>query len=169
MPETINEYLWQKRYDIKVRALTNRIYYQERGRLFEFREGFIKATSIVAGSVALARVAEPEIIQLCAAFITFASTLSLVFGYGQKARDSIKFSAEWALLEREIDQAGERDFTEHQINTWFARANEIEASEPSAHKRLLKRCHQRAVTALGGTMESSKSWLDLYCPVFLVP
>jgi hypothetical protein len=94
MPETINEYLWQKRYDIKVRALTNRICYQERGRLFEFREGFIKAASIVAGSVALARVAEPEIIQLCAAFITFTSTLSLAFGYGQKARESIKFSAE---------------------------------------------------------------------------
>ena len=169
MTETIDKYLWQKRYDIKVRALTNRIYYQERGRLFEFREGFIKAVSIAAGSVALAKVTDPDIIQYCAAFITLASTISLVFGYGQKARDSIKFSAEWAMLEREIDQAGERDFTEQQINTWFARANEIEASEPSAHKRLFKRCHQRAVKTLGGTMEFSKSWLDLYCPVFLIP
>jgi hypothetical protein len=70
------DYLWQRRYDVKVCALMNRIYYQERQRIFEW----------------------------CAAFITASSTASLVFGYGNKARDSVKRSAEWAKLERDIER-----------------------------------------------------------------
>lgn len=151
-----SDYLWQRRYDVKLRALMNRMYYQERQRIFENREGIIKAASILAGSIAFAKVADPEIIQWCAAFITAGSTLSLVFGYGNKARDSVKRSAEWAQLERDIDQVGERGFTEEQINQWFARANDLEAGEPSAHHLLLERCYERAIESLGGKAEKIK-------------
>lgn len=97
MSDENDKYLWQRRYDIKVRALTNRMYYQERQRIFDQREGFIKAASILAGSFAFAKVTDPKIIQWCAVIITGGSTLSLVFGYGNKARDSAKRSSAWAF------------------------------------------------------------------------
>lgn len=148
-----SQHLWQSRYDIKIRALMNRLYYQERQRIFEAREGMVRAASILAGSVAFAKIADPAVVQWCAALITVGSTLSLVFGYGNKARDSVKRSTEWAQLERDIDQVGERDFTEAQINQWRARANDLEAGEPAAHRVLLERCYERAVEALGGKAE----------------
>ena len=95
--------LWERRYEIKERALLNRMYQQERRRFYEGREGFIKAVSILAGSIAFANVADPAIIKWCAAFITGFSTASLVFGFGEKARDSVKRSAEWTQLERDIE------------------------------------------------------------------
>ncbi|MDD5322754.1 MAG: hypothetical protein PHD43_19510 [Methylococcales bacterium] len=164
-----NDYLWQRRYDVKVRALMNRMYYQERQRIFEWREGFIKAASILAGSIAFANVTDPEIIKWCAVFITAASTFSLVFGYGNKARDSVKRSAEWAQLERDIEQVGERDFTEENINQWFARANDIEAGEPAAHRILLERSYERAVEILGGEAEIKFNCFKRHFPPIMVP
>ncbi len=163
------DYLWKRRHDIKARALMNRMYYQERQRIFEFREGAIKAVSIVAGSIAFAKVTDPHILQTCAAFITLASTFSLVFGYGQKARDSIQRSIEWTQLEHDIDAAGERDFTEQHLNQWTARAHEIEAGEPSAHKILMERCWERTAEALGSTVESRLNFFTRHCPLLLIP
>ncbi len=165
-----HDYLWQRRYDIKKRALINRLYYQERQRIFESREGIIKAFSIVAGSIAFARISDPYLIQWCAAIITLGSTVSLVFGYGNKARDSVKRSAEWAQLEREIDQVGERDYTEAQLNGWFAQANDLEASEPSAHRILFERCYERTVENLGGTAEGIRlNFITRHCPIINLP
>jgi hypothetical protein len=169
MSDENSEYLWKRRYEVKVRALMNRMYYQERQRIFEWREGFIKATSILAGSIAFARVTDPEIIKWCAFFITTTSTCSLVFGYGNKARDSVQRSAEWAQLERDIEQVGERDFTEEQINQWFARANEIEAGEPAAHRILLERCYERAVEVLGGKAEIKLNSWTRHFPPLMIP
>lgn len=164
MSEEEHNYLWGRRYNVIVRALTNRMYYQERQRIFEWREGIIKAASILAGSVAFARVTEPVIIQWCVAFITLASTISLVFGFGNKARDSVKRSAEWALLERDIERIGERGFTEEDISEWLSRANEIEAGEPAAHRILFERCYERAVEALGGGAIIKLSTFERYLP-----
>ena len=169
MTDKNSDYLWERRYEVKVRALMNRMYYQERQRIFEWRESFIKAASILAGSIAFAKVADPQIIQWCAFIITGGSTASLVFGYGNKARDSVKRSAEWAQLERDIELIGERDFTEEQINQWFARANDIEAGEPAAHRILLKRCQERADEALGGKTDDKLGFFGRHFPPIMIP
>lgn len=163
------EYLWKRRYELKVRALMNRMYCQERQRIFEWREGFIKAASILAGSVAFAKVSSPELVQWRAAFIATASTASPVFGYGAKARDSVKRSTEWARLERDIELVGERGFTEEQLNQWTARADEIEAGEPAAHRILLERCYERAVETLGGKAEIKPGIFGRHFPPIMIP
>jgi hypothetical protein len=170
MNDENQRYLWQRRYDIKLRALMNRFYYQERLRIFECREGFIKAFSILLGSVAFANVSDQVIIKWCALLITFFTTISLVFGFGNKARDSAKRSTEWTLLEKDIEQVGERDFTEDHINQWAARANELEAGEPSAHKILLEKCLVRAEEALGGQSEKRElTFFQKYIPPIMIP
>lgn len=168
MNDESRQYLWNRRYKLKLRALMNRLYYQERQSIFEAREAFIKALSILAGSFAFVKVASPELVQWCVFMITAGNTLALVFGYGNKARDSVERSCQWCDLERDIEQAGERDFTEAQLNQWTATANEIEAAEPAPHKALLERCHARAVVALGGTLDTPLSlWLKVFPVMFI--
>ena len=162
------EYLWKRRCNVQQRALTNRIYYQERQRIFEMREGLVKIISLVAGSVAFAKVSEPRLVEWCAVAITGSSVASLVFGFGNKVRDSVKRSSDWALLERDIESAGERNFTEEQVDKWTARCNEIEAGEPAAHKALLERANIRACEAMGSN-PGKVSWWTRYRPVFFIP
>jgi hypothetical protein len=110
--------------------------------------------AILCGSLAFAKIAEPELVQWCAAAITVSSAASLVFGFGAKARDSARRNSEWALLDRDIESPGQRDFTESDLAKWAARCNEIESGEPAAHSGLMERCYQRACVALGQIPES---------------
>lgn len=168
MAEDEYVYLWGRKYNIIVRALSNRFYYQERQRIFELREGLIKAASILAGSVAFSKVFDPSVNQWAVAFITLASTFALVFGYGNKARDSAKRSTEWAQLERDIERIGQRDFTENDINEWASRANDIEAGEPAVHRVLFELCFERANEALGGNAEIKLKKFERYIPSILM-
>ncbi|MDN4038675.1 hypothetical protein [Massilia sp. YIM B02443] len=169
---TLDPDLWKhfcnRRSDIRLRALMNRMYYQERQRIFELREGLVKVVSLLAGSAALAKVADPQIVQWCAVVITANTAASLVFGFGTKARDSAKRSSEWALLERDIEARGERSFVEADLNTWCARCNEIEASEPAAHPGLLERCYIRACETLGSTPGKASFWRR-HRPAIFIP
>ncbi len=163
------EYLSNRRSDIRLRALMNRMYYQERQRIFEFRDGAAKAISLLSGSVAFANVTDALVVKYAAAIVTLVGAAALVFGFGSKARESAKRSAEWALLERDIESAGERDFVEAQLNEWAARCNEIEAGEPSPHLGLLERCYLRACEALGSKPTPSKLfWWQRHCPAIFI-
>lgn len=142
-------YLHQRRHSLKERALANRLYQQARQRIHELREGLVKAASLAAGSVALANVSTPTVVQWAAAVITVGTSASLVFGWGAKARDASRRAADWALLERDIEAAGERRFCEEQIDSWVARCNEIEAGEPAQNTILFARCSIQAAKALG--------------------
>ena len=162
------QYLWDRRVDLRVRVMMNRIYYQERQRIFEFREGMVKVASLVAGSVAFVNVADKDIVKLCVAIITASSVASLVFGFGAKARDSAKRSSEWALLERDIEARGERAFEEGDLNKWAARCNELEAGEPAANSALMERCYVRTCHALGCKPGKGASWWDRHrIPIFI--
>jgi hypothetical protein len=143
------DYLWQRRSDVRLRALMNRLYQQERQARFERREAYVKVASIVLSSVAFSKVASDRALQYLAAIVFAASMLSLVLGWGNKSRDAGRRQAEWAGLERDIEAAGERGFTEVQVAAWFARANEIEATEPAPNGLLLERAYRRACEILG--------------------
>lgn len=102
--------------------------------------------------------------------ITASTAASLVFGFGAKARDSATRNSEWALLERDIELAGQPDFTETDLAKWAARCNEIEAGEPAAHAGLMERCYQRACTALGQTPEQvvALTFWQRHCPPVVI-
>lgn len=167
--KTNHEYLWDKRHQLKVRVLANRIYQQERQRRFEFREGVVKALSIIVGSFAFVNIANQVIIKWCVFLITAFNVVSLVFAYGNKARDAGKRASDWVLLERDIDIVGERDFTEQQLNEWFGRCNEIEVGEPAAHKVLMEISTKRANDSLGGEYEEQLTCLQRICPIIFLP
>ncbi len=143
------DYLWQKRFDVLLRVRMNRIYQQRRQALMESREGFVKVSSLIAGSAAIAKVTSPEVIAACVAVIFSGTASALVFNWGNKGRDAARRVGEWTSLEREIELVGERDFTEAQVNQWTSRCNEIESSEPEPNKWLLEKAYVRACETLG--------------------
>lgn len=142
---------WNRRQDLRIRALSNRRYQLERQRVMEWREGAVKVASLAAGSVAVTRIADAALIYSAVAVIFVGTSSSLVFGWGNKARDAAKRAAEWVAIDADIAEAGERDFTEQQLNSWEARCNRIESGEPAPNQVLLECCHQLACTALGRT------------------
>ena len=163
------KYLWSRREALRLRALTNRLYQQDRWRILERREGLVKAASLIAGSVALTRVVDPGVVNGCIAVIFAGTAASLVFGWGQKARDAAKRASEWTALERDMEQKGERGFTEADLNTWAARANDVEAGEPAMNSVLFERAYQRACKSLGATPESEAGWWDRNGRPILIP
>ncbi|HEX6704592.1 MAG TPA: hypothetical protein VF169_07515 [Albitalea sp.] len=162
------DYLCDRRGDIRLRALANRMYQQERQRIFETREGLVKVASLVAGSVALANVTRPDVIRWSAAVIFAGTAMALVFAWGSKARDAARRSAEWANLEKEMEEAGERTFTEPQLAVWAGKCNGLEAGEPAMHPGLWERCYLRACEALGSKPKTPGRWWDRVRPAIVI-
>lgn len=170
MDADTQDYKWWRRNEVMVRALTNRLYQQERQRIMELREGLVKVISLVAGSTAIARVANPDVLAWAGVAIVTATSFSLVFGYGAKARDAAKRATEWAMLDRDINAVGPRDFTDQHLNAWAARCNEIEAGEPAPNCLLLQRSYERACLAIGATPSKTLSgWSSRWRPILLLP
>jgi|CXWL01.1.fsa_nt_gi hypothetical protein len=169
MNEDYLQDLWNRRQALKLRALSNRLYQQDRWRLLERREGMVKVASLLAGSVALSRVLDPTVVNACVAVIFAGTSASLVFGWSAKARDASRRAADWTALERDIEAAGERQFTEQQLDAWTGRAAEIEAGEAGMNRALYERAYARACEALGLTPVRAATWWELHRPVVLVP
>lgn len=161
------EYLHQRRFDVRLRAATNRIYQQRRAALMDMRERLVKASSLIAGSAAFVSVTHPDVIRIGALVIFAGSALSLVFGWGMKARDAADRASKWATLEGEIEAKGARGFAESDIDRWAASCSETERGEPAANRRLFERAYRQACQSLGAspTPGGPQAWL----PVIFVP
>lgn len=142
-------YLCERRAELQVHVLANRLYQQERQRIFELREGAVKVISLVAGSVSFVKVADPQFLQVSAAVLVIATSASLVFTWGAKARDAAKRCSDWIALDRDIARAGERYFEERQLDEWKARCNEVESNEPAPNLILWEQSYARACASLG--------------------
>jgi hypothetical protein len=143
------QYLWNRRVDLRLRVLTNQLYQQDRQRRLELLEGAVKVLSLLAGSAALAKMADPMAVQVAAAVLFGANSASLVFGWGTRARDASRRASDWAALDHDIQAVGERTFTEAHLAAWSARCSVIETGEPAANAVLLERSMRRACAALG--------------------
>lgn len=154
------KYLHKRYFDLRHRVIANRLYQQEKQSRLETREGVVKVLSLVSGTAALAKIANPVVVGAAAIIIFIGTAASLVFSWGNKARDASKRSTEWASLEKDIDHVGERNFTEQQVNDWLSRCSSIESGEPAPNRALLNICSERTTRILNGTFNEkpTPSW-----------
>lgn len=154
------------------RVYANRLYQQDRWRILERRENFVKAASVVLGTAAFADVkgffgSQPEFVAgLVLAFVT-VNVVSLVFQWGAKARDAAKRSGDWTTLERDMQLIGQAGASDDKLNQWRARCAEIETSEPSTNAHMQWLAQQRAAEALDVELEqpeSSWQYIKRYWP-----
>lgn len=170
LADTEWHYLCDRRGHLRVHVLANRLYQQERQRVFELREGMVKVVSLVAGSVAFVRVADPQMLQVCSAVLVIATSAALVFGWGAKARDAAKRCADWTGLDRDIARTGERHFEERDLDEWQARCCEVESNEPAPNLVLWERSYGRACSSLGRNADKDGApWGTRWRPPFLIP
>lgn len=142
-------YLNDRHFKVRLRVRMNRLYQQRRQVHFELAENSLKVLSIVMGSAAMANLSGPVLLQVFGGGLVAFAAASLVFGWGNKARDAGRRAVEWAGLERDIEAVGERTFTEAHLAQWFARCSDIEATEPAMARRLLERCYRQACESFG--------------------
>lgn len=148
------KYLHGRYFDLRHRVISNRLYQQERQSRLESREGVVKVFSLASGTAALAKIADPMVVSVAASIIFIGTAASLVFSWGNKARDAAKRSTEWAALEKDIDHVGARNFTEQQVNEWLSSCSSIENGEPAPNRALFNICSERATRILRGTFNS---------------
>lgn len=146
---TDDDYLWNKRWALLYRVELSALYHQKRERFFEAADKGGKAVSILGGSAALGRVATPDALVWIAAAITLTSTLSLVFGFSDKARRHAELVRNFKQVEADLLKKGERDFCEADLTECASRIATLEASEPPALGSLVRICQNELARARG--------------------
>lgn len=155
MPQSDLDYLWDKRDALLYRVELSALYHQKRERFFEAADKGGKAIAILGGSAALGKVLSPDVVMWAAAAITISSTLSLVFGFSDKARRHAELVRNFKQVESDLLRKGERDFCEQDLTDCAARIAMLEASEPPSLATLVRIC-QNELACARGAAESCK-------------
>jgi len=133
-------YLWPRRESVLYRVQLSTLYHRKRERFLAFLDRAVSAIAIVGGSAAFANLGGPGYAKLAAAVIALTSTIGLVFGLGERARRHSELARQFLDLEAQMILAGERDFSEADVNRWDATVRAIEASEPPTLGALVVQC-----------------------------
>jgi hypothetical protein len=138
--ELESDYLWGRRHAALYRVELSALYHQKRERFFDFCDRGAKVVSIVGGSAALYKLSDNEVVAIAAAAITVVSALSLVLGFGEKARRHSELARNFKQVQAEMLRIGERDYDEDHLRDWEARIALLEASEPASLGVLVRIC-----------------------------
>ncbi len=141
------DYLWNRRHAALYRIELSALYHQKRERFFDFCDRGAKVVSIVGGSAALYKLGTDEVVAIAAALITVVSALSLVLGFGEKARRHSELARNFKQMQAEMLRVGERDYTEDNLRDWEARTALLEASEPASLGVLVRICQNELASA----------------------
>lgn len=104
-------------------------YHQRRESFFDWWDKFAKAIAVLGGAATVVSVVHVDAIRLAiAAAITVTSTLSLVFGFSQKARQHFDLRKRYGQLEAEVLESDIVDSV--LLSKWNGKIALIEADEP---------------------------------------
>jgi len=148
--ELETDYLWKRRHAVLYRVELSALYHQKRERFFDFCDRGAKVVSIVGGSAALYKLGVDEVVAVAAAAITVVSALSLVLGFGEKARRHSELARNFKQVQAEMLRVGERDYTEDNLRDWEARVALLEATEPASLGVLVRICQNELAAARPG-------------------
>ena len=146
---SVDDYLWQRRYEILYRTQLSVLYHRRRERFFAFWDRTIAAVAIVCGSAAFAGLGGPDAVKGAAALVAVTSTVGLVFGLAERARRHSDLARQFLTLEAAMLRVGERDCTEAQVSQWAAEARMVEAGELPALGLLVLDCQNELAQARG--------------------
>jgi hypothetical protein len=147
--EVEQEWLWEKREKLLLRAELSTVYHRKLERALSRSDRLIKLLSLIGGSAAITRVATTDLIIAIGLMIAIANALGLVMAFADRSRKHAELACSFKKLEREIVAAGERDFTERDVNQWEAELREIEIGEPPELSALIRICQNEQALARG--------------------
>jgi hypothetical protein len=130
----------EKNYEALYRIRVSVRYHQRRARWFESLDLWVKGISVLMGTAAVAALWKDheDVAAWAAALITVGTTLSLVFGFSQKARLHSDFVRRYLELESELVSKIEPDLPYiHGVN---GRIRMLEGQEPAPLGALVTLC-----------------------------
>lgn len=128
--EALNEYRWQRRHNIKYDTELSAIYHRRRERFFETIDKTAKALALVGASAAFTKVFGPETLAIAAAIIAVPTTIALVWGVSERAIRHALLARDYRNLLADIEEMGEIEFTDADLDKWRARFLRLESGEP---------------------------------------
>jgi|GEM_PF-3354582 len=140
------QYLWGQRHLALEKAEVSALYHQKRERFFELLDKYSKATSLLCGSAALWKIANPRVVEAMALAITFLSALSLVFSFSERSKRHAELARGFCLVAGDIVKLG-RDFLDADVNRWNESLYKLDASEPPALGALVVLCQNEIALA----------------------
>lgn len=141
------------------------MYHLKRERFLDGCDKWSKFVSVIGGATAFAEV---KGLQEIAALITVVSTLSLVFGFSNKARKHADLARSFKNLEAELSLLDHNCETKLLLDIQ-AKYLRIESEEPASLGALVTDCHnhlcaahdkQKEITPLVLTQRLFKNWID---------
>jgi hypothetical protein len=161
--------LWKRRHEVIYRVELSTLYHQKRERFFELLDKNTKGVAVIGGSAALARLGGDEALVWIAALVTVSSTLSLVWGFADRARRHSDFANRFCMLASSILAKGHQDLTEELVCEWEGRARELEASEPAALSVLVRICQAELNASRGVKYELPPWYQRIFAHVLDLP
>jgi len=145
-----HEYLWGRRSSLLWRTRLSALYHQKHARFFDIFEKVVKAAGVGGGSAAFALAADKDLVRMIGAIVAAMSALSLVFAFGDRNRKHQELAKDFKNLEAAICEAGERGYSEDDINVWEGKYARIEAAEPAALGALVQICQNELAPTNNG-------------------
>jgi len=146
--------LWERRFELRHRVLTNLLYQQERRRILETRDKSTKLIALLASSVVFAQLAPlADYFSLFAAIACAGGMASLAFGFAERAQNAATRQMQWEELNRQVESTHWQRVNGAALDDWFSRACAIEAGEPAPNPVVLSDCANRA----GWVLNSSEA------------
>jgi hypothetical protein len=143
------DYLWGQRWELVHRVWLSSLYHSKRERFFDVCDKCIKAFAAIGGAAAVSQLLSNADAKLwVAAAVSVLSTLSLVFGFSQKARRHSELAKDFKKLWAQIEEAGPF-LTQEQVGKFKAQVLSLESSEPASLYALVKRCENQISLASG--------------------
>lgn len=135
------------RHGVQYRVQLSTIYHRKRERFFALLDRLGKACALIAGTAVFSKLLLEDFKAYAGLFVAVVTLLSLVFSWADKARLHNELAQKFFQVQAAIAAAGERGFTEEQINLWKSQIHLIEVGEPPTLSGLVQLCQNQLAIA----------------------
>lgn len=154
--------IWNERWGFMYRLRVSALYHQRRERFFDNWDKVAKAVAVIGGAAAVSQlISDPTTKLWAAAAVSVLSTISLVFGFSQKARRHSELARDFMRLLARIEEAGPYPPAE-KMDKFAAEFASLEASEPASMSALVRHCENLFYMSSGQPGKPLTWWKRLF-------
>src|SRR5687768_4173344 len=105
--ETVDPYLWDRRYHVLYKVALSTLYHRKRERFYDTLDRATMVLAVFGGSVAFAEIAG-EWMRWIGAAVAVASAFALIFAFAERARVHARFAEQFGEIGAHLASKGER-------------------------------------------------------------
>lgn len=146
--DALSEALWARRHRVLFTARVSFSYHRKRQRFYDLLAKGTQAATVLLGASLLGEQVK-AFLPLVAGAISGLGLLALVFGYGDRKQAHKELAESYADLQASVEQAGQHNFTDAQLDTWDATLARLNGKETPTLYVLTMLCEHEQCLASG--------------------